>query len=194
MSTPSEPPPEALIKEGSSWVAPHGWQVFKRWRKAAAPSGPHPLKHSMKRRKETRDLPPGLKISSAQRAQRSKKFNLARNFQSRSKFSILLDNFNLDILNSRQYPVLPFLVFLEKGKENHPKNKDFYSHRTPKIPGKGEKNAQKKQGIHRRGKKQGIPKKQGKEGQGKIGPRWVARSKISFSLEPLASCKAIFRT
>ena len=33
-------------------------------------------------------------------------------------------------------PVLPFLVFLEKGKENHRKTRIFYSHRTPKIPGK----------------------------------------------------------
>ena len=54
-----------------------------------------------------------------QRAQRSKKFNLARKFQSRSEFLISLENFNLDVSNSPQ----------------------------------------------------------------KIGPRWVARSKISFSLE-----------
>ena len=54
-----------------------------------------------------------------QRAQRSKKFNLARNFQSRSNSLISLENFNLDVSNSPQ----------------------------------------------------------------KIGPRWVARSKISFSLE-----------
>ena len=55
----------------------------------------------------------------SRRAQRSKKFNLARNFQSRSKFLISLENFNLDVSNSSQ----------------------------------------------------------------KIRPRWVARSKISFSLE-----------
>ena len=41
------------------------------------------------------------------------------------------------------YPVLPFLAFLEKGKENHQKNKDFYPYRTPEIPGKEGKNAQK---------------------------------------------------
>ena len=54
-----------------------------------------------------------------QRAQRSKKFDLDRNFQSRSKFLIPLENFNLDVSISPQ----------------------------------------------------------------KIGPRWVARSKISFSIE-----------
>ena len=37
-----------------------------------------------------------------QRAQRSKKFNLDRNFQSRSKFLISLENFNLDVSNSPQ--------------------------------------------------------------------------------------------
>ena len=35
----------------------------------------------------------------SQRAQRSKKFNLARHFQSRSKFLIPLENFNLDGLD-----------------------------------------------------------------------------------------------
>ena len=58
----------------------------------------------------------------AQKAQRSKKFNLARNFQSRSKFSISLEKFNL-----------------ESRRLDFPTTK-------------------------------------------KIGPRWVARSKISFSL------------
>ena len=63
--------------------------------------------------------------------------------------------------------VLPFLVFLEKGRENHKKNQGFFlSLPTPKIPGKEGKNAQQKQGIPRKEKKQGIPKKQGKEGQG----------------------------
>ena len=37
-----------------------------------------------------------------QRAQRSKKFDLARNFQSRSKFLISLENFNLDVSISPQ--------------------------------------------------------------------------------------------
>ena len=54
-----------------------------------------------------------------QRAQRSKKFDLDRIFQSRSRFLISLENFNLDVSTSPQ----------------------------------------------------------------KIGPRWVARSKISFSIE-----------
>ena len=38
-----------------------------------------------------------LSPSLSQKAQRSKKFNLARNFQSRSKFLISLENFNLDV-------------------------------------------------------------------------------------------------
>ena len=44
-------------------------------------------------------------------------------------------------------PVLPFLVLLENGKGNHQKNKDIW-----------EKHS-KKQGNPRRGKKQGIQKK-----------------------------------
>ena len=40
-------------------------------------------------------------------------------------------------------PDLPFLAFVETGKENLPKNKDFYPWRTPKIPGKEGKNAEK---------------------------------------------------
>ena len=71
------------------------------------------------------------------------------------------------ISETRESNALSFLsiVFLENGQENHQKNKDFYPCRTPKIPGKEGKNAQKKQGIPRTGKKQGIPKKQGKEGE-----------------------------
>ena len=68
----------------------------------------------------------------------------------------------------KNFPVLPFLVFWENGKENPPKNKDFFPYRTPKIPGSEEKNAQKKRIASQR-KKQGIPKKKGKEGQG-LGP------------------------
>ena len=64
-------------------------------------------------------------------------------------------------------PCLPFLVFFEKGQENPQKNKD----RTPKIPGKEGKNAQKKQGTLRRGKNKEFKNKQGKEGQGKDTPR-----------------------
>ena len=60
--------------------------------------------------------------SEIQRAQRSNKFNLARNFQSRSKFLISLENFNFNL----DVSISP---------------------------------------------------------QKKIGPRWVARSRISFSLE-----------
>ena len=45
---------------------------------------------------------------------------------------------------TEQNPVLPFLVFFGNGKENHQKNKDFfYPCRTPEIPAKEGKNAQK---------------------------------------------------
>ena len=89
-------------------------------------------------------------------------------------------------------PVLPFLVFFGKREGKPPKKQGFfYPRRTPKIPGKEGENAQKKkeilarkkkkqgipkrqgkegQGIGSQGKKQGIPKRQGIEGQGKIGP------------------------
>ena len=42
----------------------------------------------------------------------------------------------------------------------------FYSYQTPRIPGKEGKTAQKKEESLEE-KKQGIPKKQGKEGQGR---------------------------
>ena len=64
------------------------------------------------------------------------------------------------------FHVLPFLVFLEKGTENHQKNKDLLSLPNPKIPGKEGKNAQKNQGNPRRKKNKEFQKKQGKEGQG----------------------------
>ena len=58
------------------------------------------------------------------------------------------------------FPVLPFLVFLEEGRENHQKNKDFYPCQTPKIPGKEGKNGQKnKEILEKKEKKQGIQKK-----------------------------------
>ena len=63
-------------------------------------------------------------------------------------------------------PDLPFLLFLENGKENQPKNKDLlYLWRTPKIPGKKGQTLKKKE-IPCKRKKQGVPKKQGKEDQG----------------------------
>ena len=46
----------------------------------------------------------------------------------------------------------------------------FYPCRTPKIPGKERKNAQKSKEFLEKEKKQGNPKKQGKEDQGK-GPK-----------------------
>ena len=61
-------------------------------------------------------------------------------------------------------PVLPFLDFLEKGREHHPKNKDFYPYRTPKIPGKEGKNAQKnKEILARRKNKEFKKNKEGKD-------------------------------
>ena len=64
------------------------------------------------------------------------------------------------------FPVLTFLAFLEKRKENHQKNKDFLSLPNPQKSLEKKGKTLKKKGIPRRGKKQGIPKKQGKEGQG----------------------------
>ena len=43
-----------------------------------------------------------IQIENPQRAQRSKKIDLDRNFQSRSKFLISLENFNLDVSISPQ--------------------------------------------------------------------------------------------
>ena len=68
--------------------------------------------------------------------------------------------------------VVPFLslFFFGKVQGNPPpkKTRIFCPCRSPKIPGKERENAQKtrKQGIPRRHKEQGIPPKQGKEGQG----------------------------
>ena len=64
-----------------------------------------------------------------------------------------------------EHPVLPFLVFLEKGKESHRKNKDFSSLPNPQIHGKERKNVQKTR-TSSRGKKT-RNKKKGKEGQGR---------------------------
>ena len=67
------------------------------------------------------------------------------------------------------FPDLPFLAFLGKARKTTKKNKDFSLCRTPKIPGKEEKNAQKSKEINSlRRKKQGNPKKQGKEDQGSV--------------------------
>ena len=54
--------------------------------------------------------------------------------------------------NLEHFPVLPFLAFLEKGKENHPKNKDFLSLPNPQNPWKRREKRSKKQGIPRTGK------------------------------------------
>ena len=63
-------------------------------------------------------------------------------------------------------PVLPFLVFWKMTRKTSQETRIFYSHRTPKIPGKEGKDAPIHKEFLARGKKQGIPKKQGKEGQG----------------------------
>ena len=67
------------------------------------------------------------------------------------------------------FPVLPLLVFWRKARKTTKKTRIFYSYRTPKIPGKEEKNGQKTRKSSQ-GKKQGNPKKQGKEGQGLWAP------------------------
>ena len=62
-------------------------------------------------------------------------------------------------------PVLPFLVFLEKGRENHQKTRIFYPYRTPKIPGKEGKNAQKnKEFLARRKNKEFKKTRKGRTG------------------------------
>ena len=65
----------------------------------------------------------------------------------------------------RHFPVLPWF-FGKMARKTTKQTRIFYPCRTPKIPGKEGKNAPKKQRIPRTGKKQGIPKKQGKEGEG----------------------------
>ena len=64
-----------------------------------------------------------------------------------------------------RFPVLPFLAFLENGKENHEKTRIVCPYRTPKsLEKEGKKHSKNRNSLQ--GKKQGIPKKQGKEGQG----------------------------
>ena len=71
-------------------------------------------------------------------------------------------------------PVLPFLVFLEKGMENHQKTRIFYPTEPLKSLEKKGKTF-KKQGIPRRGKKQGIPKKTRK---GRTGPETIRENQV----------------
>ena len=97
-----------------------------------------------------------------QRAQRSKnsRFRARLKFRARTKFS-----------SEPPTPVLPFLAFFfvcEKRQGKPAKKQGFvYANRTPKIPGKEAKNAQNNKEFPAEEKKQGIPKKQGKEGQGR---------------------------
>ena len=79
------------------------------------------------------------------------------------------------------FPVLPFLVFLEKRQGKSPKNKDLYRYRTPKIPGKEGENAQKNKVFFFFSPCQGIPKKQGKEGQGCLKNEKAAQ-RVSFGV------------
>ena len=65
---------------------------------------------------------------------------------------------------SQRYPVLPFLVFLEKGQENHQKNKDFLSLPNLKSLEKKGKTLKKTRNSSQ-GEKTRNSKKQGKEGQ-----------------------------
>ena len=61
----------------------------------------------------------------SQRAQRSKKFDLARNFRSRSKFLISLENVNLDVSASPQKigPLENFI--LDRNFQSRPKSRIF---------------------------------------------------------------------
>ena len=59
------------------------------------------------------------------------------------------------------FPVLPSFpcFFWKKARKTAKKTRIFYPYRTPKIPGKEEKNAQKKTRKSLQGKKQGNPQK-----------------------------------
>ena len=59
----------------------------------------------------------------------------------------------------------PLLIFFGKRQGKPPPKKDLLSLTNPYNPWKRREERSKRQGIHRRGKKQGIPQKQGKEGQ-----------------------------
>ena len=62
-----------------------------------------PPKHQKRKLKSNKcHLGPPRKMAPTQRAQRSKKFDLDRNFQSRSKFLISLENSNLNVSISPQ--------------------------------------------------------------------------------------------
>ena len=65
----------------------------------------------------------------------------------------------------RPPPVLPSLAFLEKGKENHPKKQGFFIPSEPLKSLEKKGKPLKKTRNSPQGKKQGIPKKQGKEGK-----------------------------
>ena len=75
-----------------------------------------------------------------------------------------------------RFPVLPFLVFLENCRKT-PKKQGFFIPAEPLKSLEKKGKTLKKQGILRRGKKQGIPKKQGKEGQIQKGTAGRGREK-----------------
>ena len=64
------------------------------------------------------------------------------------------------------FPVLPFFVFCWKTARKPPKKQGFCIPAEPENIWKRRENAQKNQGNPRKGKEQGIQKKQGKGGQG----------------------------
>ena len=66
------------------------------------------------------------------------------------------------------WPVLPFLVFFENCKENHQKSKDFCPYRTPKIPGKQGKNAQKNKEFLARENNKEFPKNKERKDRGGV--------------------------
>ena len=68
---------------------------------------------------------------------------------------------------SENYPVLPFLVFFGKWAGKPPKKQGFFIFTKPlKTLEKKGKTLNKTRNSSQGKKKQGIPKKQGKEGQG----------------------------
>ena len=94
--------------------------------------------------------------------------NLPKGPRRTKNFYYAVVNLLLGVVNLLPCPSFPCFFFWKMARTTTKKTRIFYAHRTPQIPGKEGKNAQKKQGILTKVflKKQGIPKKQGKEGQG----------------------------
>ena len=90
----------------------------------------------------------------------------------------------------RKEPCPSFPCFLEKGQENDRKNKDFLSLPNPSNPWK--RRQKQKTRKSSQGKKQGIPKKQGKEGQGSSEKILGPESHSSQFWVTLGSARATF--